>query len=611
MKKNHLILKRSLVVAVVIIMVSLSIVSLYQSSTQNAFNIKAATSSSTSNNSTIYISPGPSPAFTNNFNPFIGPWNGPVGIMGLMYEPLFQINTYNGTVIPWLATNYSWNSGATVLTMHLRQNVTFSNGMKFNASDVVYTFKVQKNVSGQWTFLKGIDAVNQYEVQFTFKSPSSQDLFYIGSNFIIPKAMFSNTTNQSLLKTMIVKNPVGTGPYMLDSFSPQKIVLKANPNYWQKGEPKIKYVVYRDYVSASALTLAMQRGQVDWTSAFAPNITSLFVSHNPKYNHFWFPQGQPVTLLTNDASYPFNTSYFRQAISVAINRTQIQNVGEYGYEKPANAAGLLSQQLGELNSTNTALAKKLSEFNISYAKKILKSHGFTINSKGQLVEPNGTVLPPINLMSVAGYTDWDTDISIIAQDLNQLGIKVILQTPSQSTVSNDIITGNYQMALYVSTGIGPNAWYDYSSLTGPVHIGSNATTNPERWNTTGTGFMHYFNNFTNTTNTSTQGSYINHMASIMLNQMPVVYVMNSANWYEYVNSSIGGWPSAKNPYWLPMPWYPGPNEVVMLHLYIKHPVSNTGLSAYEYYIVGGVVVAAIAGSGAAMYLRKKKIRGEE
>ena len=283
MKKNHLILKRSLVVAVVIIMVSLSIVSLYQSSTQNAFNIKAATSSSTSNNSTIYISPGPSPAFTENFNPLIGPWNSPVGIMGLMYEPLFQINTYNGTVIPWLATNYSWNSGATVLTIHLRQNVSFSNGAKFDAADVVYTFNEQKNLSGQWSYLKSINAVNQYEVKFTFKSPSSQDLFYIGSNFIIPNASFANITNP--LK-YVDKNPVGTGPYMLESFSPQKIVLKANPNYWQKGEPKIKYVVYRDYVSASALTVAMQRGQVDWTAAFAPNITSLFVSHNPKYNHY-------------------------------------------------------------------------------------------------------------------------------------------------------------------------------------------------------------------------------------------------------------------------------------------------------------------------------------
>ena len=127
MKKDHWLLKKSLVVAVVIIMVSLSIVSLYQSNINNSLNNKAETSSSSaSNSSTIYISPGPTPAFTDNFNPFNGPWNSPAGIMGLMYEPLLQINTYNGTVIPWLATNYTWNSNATVLTMHLRQNVSFS-----------------------------------------------------------------------------------------------------------------------------------------------------------------------------------------------------------------------------------------------------------------------------------------------------------------------------------------------------------------------------------------------------------------------------------------------------------------------------------------------------
>ncbi len=610
MKKDHWLLKKSLVVAVVIIMVSLSIVSLYQSNINNSLNNKAETSSSSaSNSSTIYISPGPTPAFTDNFNPFNGPWNSPAGIMGLMYEPLLQINTYNGTVIPWLATNYTWNSNATVLTMHLRQNVSFSNGMKFNATDVVYTFNEQKNLMGQWSVLKSVVAVNQYEVKFTFKSSNSQYLFYIGSNFIIPKALFSNISNP--LK-YVDKKPVGTGPYMLESFSPQKIVLKANPNYWQKGEPKIKYVVYRDYVSSSALTVAMQRGQVDWTSAFAPNITSMFVSKNPNYNHYWFPQGQPVTLLTNDALYPFNMSFFRQAISVSINRTQLQSIGEYGYEKPANAAGLLSQQLNELNSTNAALAKKLAEFNITYAKQILEKHGFTINSKGRLVEPNGTVMPTINLMTIAGYPDWDTDISLIAHDLNKLGITVSISTPTQATVASDVTSGNYQMALDVATGIGPNAWYDYSGLTGPViNNGSNVATNQERWNSTGTGFMTYYNNYQNVTNTTTQGKYINHMASIMLKQMPVDYLVYSADWFEYINSSIGGWPTAKNPYWIPMPWYPGPNEVVMLHLYIKHAGTNNGLSAYEYYIIGGVIVAAMVGTGAAMYLRKKKIRGEE
>lgn len=126
--------------------------------------------------------------------------------------------------------------------------------------------------------IKSITAVNPYEVSFTFTSPNTEYLFYIGSNIVIPKQLFQNSTDP--LKE-IVTDPIGTGPYMLQSFSPQKIVLTANPNYWQKGEPKIKTVVYVEYTSNSALTLAMQSGQVQWASVFAPNITTLFVSKDP------------------------------------------------------------------------------------------------------------------------------------------------------------------------------------------------------------------------------------------------------------------------------------------------------------------------------------------
>jgi len=609
MLRNLLTVKKLVAVITVAIAALTVATAVYGPIQQSNLNINSFSATANDNSSTLYLSPGPTPAFTDNFNPFDGVWLTPAGIMGLIYEPLLQINTYNGTVIPWLATGYSWNANATVLTMYLRHGVEFSNGLPFNASDVVYTFNEQKALFGEWGVIKNITAVNPYEVNFTFTSPNTEYLFYIGSNIVIPEQLFANSTDP--LKE-IVTDPIGTGPYVLQSFSPQKIVLTANPNYWQKGEPKIKTVVYVEYTSNSALTLAMQSGQVQWASVFAPNITTLFVSKDPQYNHYWFPQGQPVTLLLNDLVYPLNMSFFRQAISVAINRTAIMNIGEYGYEQPANAAGLLYQQLGELNSTNLALANKLATFNLSYAKQILADHGFIINATtGRLTAPNGTPVPTLNLMSVAGYSDWDTDIALIANELNQLGLTVNLETPTQNTVSQDVTDGQYQMALYVDTGIGPNAWYDYSGLDGSVvKAPSPAYVNPERWNATGTGFMQYFKNFTALTNTTQQDVYINKMASIMLQQMPIVYVVYSADWYEYVNSTIGGWPNAQNPFWIPMPWYPGPNEVVILHLYPKGGNAANSVNPVIYDVAAVVAVVVIVAAVAAVYIRNRRIRGQ-
>ena len=598
---------KKLLIAIVILAVFIMIATNFNVFYSGSNNPIKPDSTGNAPKGTLYLSPGPSPAFTDNFNPF-NIWSPPPGIMSLFYEPLFQINTYNGTTIPWLATNYTWSHNNTLLTLDLRHNVEFSNGMPFNSSDVVFTFKTQQNATGQWSNINNISAVNKYTVNFNFSKPDIQCLFYLGSNFMLPEPLWKGISSPN---TKVIKTPVGTGPYVLSSFSGQKIVLTANPNYWQPNEPHIKNIVYVDYTSSSALTLALAEGKIQWTSAFAPNVTQLFVQKNPKYNHYFFPQGQPVTLITNDAIYPFNLSYFRQAISLSINRTKIYNTGEYGYEKPANAANILQQQLFWLNSTNTNLAKELANYNPSKALKLLKSHGFTIKS-GRLYEPNGTKLPAITLMTIAGYTDWDADISIIASNLAHIGIKINTETPTASTISSDIATGNFQMAQDTVTGIGPNPWYDYTGLIGnrttPVPpIGKTATANEERWNYTNTNFMSSYNNFTKTSNATEQKNLINNMASVMLNQMPMIPLVYSADFYEYVNNTIGGFPNQNNNYWIPMPWYPGPMEVVTLHLYAKSNKASTA-NYSDYYIVGGLIaIAAIAGISS-IYIKRRRIK---
>jgi peptide/nickel transport system substrate-binding protein len=588
-----------LVIITVIIMVGTSLYGGLQN-TGSANSTPSA--SSIPQQGTIYISPGPSPAFVDNFNPF-NVWSPPAGIMSLFYEPLLQINTYNGTVIPWLATNYTWDHNNTQLVLDLRHNVTFSNGMAFNSSDVVYMFNEQKALYGYWPNIGSITAAGQYRVDFNFTKENTQCLFYIGGTFMVPKQLWQGIKAP---QNQVVKNPIGTGPYVLSSFSGQKIVLTANPHYWQPNEPHIKNVVYVDYTSNSALTTALEQGKVQWASVFAPNITTLLTSKNPNA-HYWFPPGQPVTLITNDHIYPLNLSYFRQAISLSINRTEICKVGEYGYEHPANAANILQQQLSYLNSTNTAEASSLATYNPTKALSLLKSHGFTIGSNGRLYEPNGKELPTINLMSVAGYTDWGADMLIIAQDLANIGINVNMATPTLSQVQSNVGQGHFSLALVTVTGIGPNPWYDYSGLVGKLQpVGKTTGVNEERWNYTGTNFQTYFNEFKNSSSPSGQRTLINDMASIMLNQMPVIPLVYSADWYEYVNTTIKGFPNQNNPYGIPMPWYPGPMEVVMLHLYSTGGTKKTTNPYLSYEIAGGIIAVLVALSLLTVYNRKRR-----
>ncbi|MCL5989822.1 MAG: ABC transporter substrate-binding protein [Candidatus Thermoplasmatota archaeon] len=602
--------KRKIAVAIALIMVLSGFV-VFGGHSSDVHSSTATNAATASNQSTLYLSPGPTAAFVDNFNPF-NVWTTPAGIMGFIFEPLFQINTYNGTVLPWLGTSYKFSPNGMYLNITLRHNVTYSNGAPFNSYDVVYTFNLEKKALGSWPVVSNITALGPYEVSFKFTSPQTEYLFYIGSQVIFPvNETWENATSNGVPdpQSQIVTNPIGTGPYMLQSFSPQKIVLTKNPHYWQPNEPKIANVVYVDYTSNSALALALAEGKVEWASVFEPNVTQLFTANNPAHNKYWYPPGQQTTIVLNNLIYPLNQTFFRVALSVAINRTAIDNIGEYGYEAPANGANILQQQMTYLNASNANLANKYAEYNVSLALSILSAHGFTLNSKGQLTAPNGTIVPDLNLMSVAGYSDWDTDITIIAKDLKSIGLTVTTTTPTASVIESDISDGNYQMALDTVTGVGPTPYYDYGGFIGKVlPIGNTSYINEERWNYSSTNFMTYYNNYTETGNLTYQGNDINHMVTIVTEQMPMIPLVYSAQWYEYVNTSIGGWPNASNPYWIPVPWYPGPSEVVLLHLYpLNTPAAtNKGISPLTYdYIAVGVVVAVVA-IGSVLYLNNKK-----
>ena len=62
--------------------------------------------------------------------------------VGIVYEPLYLVNSLSGKQTPWLATSYRWSPDGKVLTFTIRDNVKWSDGQPFGASDVLYTFNL-------------------------------------------------------------------------------------------------------------------------------------------------------------------------------------------------------------------------------------------------------------------------------------------------------------------------------------------------------------------------------------------------------------------------------------------------------------------------------------
>jgi peptide/nickel transport system substrate-binding protein len=283
-----------------------------------------------------------------NFNPFSGDFRFPT-INGI-YEPMMIYNTVKGEIVPWLATKYEWSSDNKTLTFTLRNDVKWSDGQPFTASDVAYTFNLFKNtnglqgpggqaMNGTSAYVDTVEAPDPTTVKFNFKQVFTPGLYDIIAQNIVPEHIWKDVKDPVKFTN---ENPVGTGPFtQVTVFQPQIFQVDKNPNYWQQGKPYINGFRQPAYPGNDQANLATVNGENDYAANFIPDIEKVYVSKDPKNYGYWFPPfGATVMLYLNTTVKPFDDANVRKAISMAIERDKIATIAEYGYTKPADVTGL-------------------------------------------------------------------------------------------------------------------------------------------------------------------------------------------------------------------------------------------------------------------------------
>src|SRR6266851_6599781 len=181
--------------------------------------------------------------FSQDFNPYDS--NSVASSMGtrsIVNEPLVEFDELDPTAAgthPWLALSYAFQNGGKDLQVTLRQGVKFSDGSSFGPADVAATFKMLQNPKAN---TRGVPTqasdptVSGNNVTLHFQSAQYTGLFNILSNTFMMKASVANQIAQD--PTVVIKVPLGTGPFMLSSYSSSLIKWKPNPNYWGGTPPE-------------------------------------------------------------------------------------------------------------------------------------------------------------------------------------------------------------------------------------------------------------------------------------------------------------------------------------------------------------------------------------
>jgi peptide/nickel transport system substrate-binding protein len=526
-------------------------------------------SAKTSASQTLVMESSPESTITQDFNPFVStaaPQG--MGATGLIYEPLIQFNLgAPPKYYPWLATSYTWSNGGKSITFAIRQGVKWNNGTPFTPADVAFTYNLLKaNTSINLAGLH-ISSVSTSGNNVTVNFPTSQytNLEQIAGVAMLPKSVWSTAGNPT---TFADPSPVGTGPYMLGSFTPQGFTLKKNPNYWQPSKVKVASVYFPVYTSNTGALSALFSGQIDWTGNYIPGLQKEFVNKDPAHHHFWEAAGGDESLEPNLTKWPTNQLPVRKAISLAVNRSLLGSEGESGLENPVlNATGLTLPTFAAWSGPVQSMTVSPTG-NPAAAKQVLKAAGYTMGSNGFFQKGGKTV--SLSIISPSAYTDMAEVDSIAAQELKAAGIDATFQGLTVNAWNADVADGDFDMTEHWSNGgITPYNMYD-GWLDSSLASGSAATGDYERLKEPAMDTA--LAKLAGASTVADQTADLVPIEKYVAANLPVIPLETASEWFEYNSQHFVGWPTQQNPYETGQPSGTnngpgsGTDEVVILHL---------------------------------------------
>jgi peptide/nickel transport system substrate-binding protein len=523
----------------------------------------SSSSSSSGPQGVLTISNEGGSLWTCNFNPYN--LSDIQYSLGPVYEPLAFVNTLqNAKATPWLATGWTWANGNKQLTFTIRNGVKWTDGKPMTAADVAYSFNLLKqnkalDLNAIWSVLSSVKQQGN-QVVMTFKAPAVTYFYYIADQVaIVPQHIWSTISDPVKYPDT---HPVGTGAYVVNPCTPQNITYKANPHYWQPGKPKVATVNYPAFTSNDTANTYLANGQAQWGSQFIPSIKKFYLDKSPNY-HYWFPPVANVSLFINLTNPILKNVAVRQAMAYAINRQRASTIGEYGYEPPSNQSGIVTPTFSSwLDSSQAASFGNNYAYNPAKATSILTAAGFKKGSDG-IMAKGGQKLS-FTIANNGGYSDWVAAVNVIQQDLKAVGIQITPKNLAAPAWQAAVYNGKYELAYNSETG-GPSPYYElrqwlYSGNSAP--IGQPAGSNWERYSSPSTDAL--INSYATTTDPATQHSIVTKLQKVMLQEVPVIPITESVDWFQYDTGSFSGWVTQSNPYAQPAAYnYPDWGQQMM------------------------------------------------
>ncbi len=371
-------------------------------------------------------------------------------------ETLFKYND-NMEVEPWLATDYEFVDDTTV-KITLRDGVKFSSGRTMDAQAVKECLENLVKVHDRAPSDMKIDYIDADGLTLTIYTtePCPAIINYLGDPYGAIIDMEYGVQGEGGNA-----NVAGTGPYIAEKVTPTQIDLVKNENYWG-GDVKVDKVTVKSFSDGSALTAALQTGDIQGTYGLQYDNYALF-DGNPEYTINSCATSRCFFGQFNFESEIMQDQNIRKAIEMGIDKEGFCSVIMEGRGLPAKAAFPDSFSYG-----NEAV--ETVSYDPEGSKKLLEESGWKDTDGDGYADKDGQKLT-IDWLTYPTRLEQPKLAEYAQATLKEIGIDVVVNnTSDHMTYAAD---GNFD--VYVSsTTTAPTGDPEYfftSTVVGPKNYG--------------------------------------------------------------------------------------------------------------------------------------------
>ncbi len=357
-----------------------------------------------------------------------------------VFETLTKINSDSRTT-PLLADSWTVSEDLKIWTFKLKQGVKFHNGEAFSSANVKYSFERAGDKNSinkdKVTFanFERIDTPDPRTAVLTLKNGDPDLLFKLGqatAAMVEPKSVATNSTK-----------PVGTGPYLLDSWAKGSSVtlLRWDDHRNAKGV-LLRRVQMRFISDPAAQVAALLSGDVDLFPRVSAARSLQQFQSNKKYQVLVGGSRAKTILAINNKRKPLDNVLVRRAIAHAIDRKSVIEGAADGFGVPIGSY-LVPGTPGYVDLTGE------NAFDIAKARALLHQAGVT---------------PPLELVMKLPPTPYARQGGeVIAAMLDKIGIKAKIENVEWA----QWLSGVYGQKAYDLTVISHVEPLDFGNFARP------------------------------------------------------------------------------------------------------------------------------------------------